>query len=457
VIVVSHRGPYRFEQRDDGTFAAHRGAGGIVSALMPLLSELGDGSTWVAAAMSDDDSAAMRSGATDGLDIDVHLLDIDPTLHRMHYEVVSNSVLWFLLHGLFDRVRRPRFDINFRDAWEGFVDVNRAFATCIAENAPEGDVVLVQDYQLALVPAELRVLRDDLRVVHFTHTPFSPPDDFAMLPTDVGRALCASLAGCPAGFHTTRWARAFQQSARAALGRRARIMTPFAAPLGPDPNALDEIAAAPSTRDAANMLDEVAGDRLVVLRSDRVEPSKNIVRGFHAFDRLLEARPGTRGRVVFIALIYPSREHLADYLAYANEIEQVIARVNERWGTADWTPIVLDDRDDFPLSMAGMQRYDVLFVNPVRDGLNLVAKEGPLLNRRDGVLCLSPEAGAYEELHDAALAVHPFDIEQAAGALDTALAMPLDERASRARRLRRLVAARTPSTWLADLLRHAPE
>jgi trehalose 6-phosphate synthase len=457
VIVVSHRGPYRFQRHDDGTFTAHRGAGGIVSALTPLLTELGHDSTWIAAAISEEDTEASRAGAAQGLDINLRLLDVDPALHRMHYDVVSNSVLWFLFHGLFDRVRRPRFDLHFRDAWDGFVEVNRAFAQCVADTAPERDVVLVQDYQLALVPAELRGLRDDLRVVHFTHTPFCGPDDLAMLPSDVGQALCASLAGCPSGFHTSRWAQAFQQSARWVLGRRAHITKPFAAPLGPDAQALDEVAQSKATKEAADMLAGVVGDRLVVLRSDRIEPSKNIVRGFHAFDRLLEARPGLRGRVVFIALLYPSREGLAEYLAYANEVEQIVSRVNERWGTADWTPIVLDDRDDFPLSVAGMQRYDVLFLNPIRDGLNLVAKEGPLVNRRDGVLCLSPEAGAYEELHDAALGVHPFDIEQAAGALDTALAMPLDERGARARELQRLVAARTPSHWLGDLLDHAPQ
>jgi trehalose 6-phosphate synthase len=144
-------------------------------------------------------------------------------------------------------------------------------------------------------------------------------------------------------------------------------------------------------------------------------------------------------------------------LAYANEIDQVVARVNERWGTREWTPIVFDDRDDFARSIAGLQRYDVLLVNPIRDGLNLVAKEGPVCNRRDGVLCLSPEAGAFEELKGAAIPVHPYDIEHAAVALDTALSMPLDQRAARARRLRDIAAARTPATWLADLVSQAPQ
>ncbi|MGH8978771.1 MAG: trehalose-6-phosphate synthase, partial [Acidimicrobiia bacterium] len=238
---------------------------------------------------------------------------------------------------------------------------------------------------------------------------------------------------------------------RGILGERTP-MQPFKAALGPDVDALTEMAAERETRDAADALADVVGDRLVVLRTDRVDPSKNIVRGFLAYDRLLEARPGLRGRVVFVAMVYPSRQTLPEYLAYANEIEQVVDRVNERWATRDWLPIIFDPRDDFARSVAGMQRYDVLFVNPLKDGMNLVAKEGPLLNRRDGLVCLSREAGAFEELESAVLPLHPFDLEQMAGALDDALATPMDERALQAEHVRELAAATSPRSWLAELL-----
>jgi len=456
MIVLSHRGPYRFRRNAAGTFDASRGAGGIVSALGPLLAEKDD-STWIAAALSDEDLDAARAGATDGLDIDLRLLELDVAQHRLHYDVIANGVLWFLHHNLFDRIRRPRFDIHFRDAWAAYVAVNEAFTEAVAGEAKDHDIVLVQDYQLALVPGQLRERRPDLRVVHFTHTPFCGPDDISILPDDVGIDLCASLASGPAGFHTQRWADAYRRSAREVLGRRATITAPFAASLGPDAGALEEVAASSACRAAAAGLADTVGERLVIMRTDRIEPSKNIVRGFIAFDRLLEARPGLRGRVVFVAMVYPSRQGLAEYLAYASEVTQAVERVNERWSTRDWTPIVLDDRDDFARSVAGLERYDVLIVNPLRDGLNLVAKEGPVCNRRDGVLCLSPEAGAYEELHTAAIPVHPYDIEHTAAALDTALALPLDERAARATRLRALASARTPGDWLRDLIRHAGE
>lgn len=454
MIVVSHRGPYQYGRDDNGELVAQRGAGGIVSALGPLLADKVD-ATWMAAAMSDDDRAAGKAGTIGDLDVNLRLLDLDREQHRMHYEVVANGVLWFLHHGMFDRARRPRFDLRFRDAWDAFVAVNQRFADEVAQSATAGEIVLVQDYQLALVAGQLRAQRPDLRVVHFTHTPFAGPDDFSLLPTDVGEALCAALASGPAGFHTRRWAESYRQSARRALGPRASIPAPFAATLGPDVAALEEVAVGADARAAGRLLADKVGDRLVIARSDRIDPSKNIVRGFLAFDRLLEARPGLRGRVVFVAMVYPSRQGLAEYLAYENEVEQTVARVNDRWATRDWVPVLLDDRDDFARSVAGMQRYDVLLVNALRDGLNLVAKEGPVVNRRDGVLCLSPEAGAYEELQGAALAVHPYDIEQCAGVLDDALSMPLDERAARASKLRALAIARSPADWLADLVRHA--
>jgi trehalose 6-phosphate synthase len=162
-----------------------------------------------------------------------------------------------------------------------------------------------------------------------------------------------------------------------------------------------------------------------------------------------------RERVVFVARLNASRETMPEYLGYRNEVEQAAQRVNERWGTAEWQPVVLDARDDFPSTVAALLRYDVLVVNPIKDGLNLVAKEGPLLNERDGVLCLSPEAGAWDELGDAALRIHPYDIEQAAGVLFAALGMDRDEREARSARLRAFAHARRPSDWLDDQLRAA--
>jgi trehalose 6-phosphate synthase len=234
------------------------------------------------------------------------------------------------------------------------------------------------------------------------------------------------------------------------LGADADIAATFVSPLAPDTAALTAVASSPEHEAATAELDELLGDRLMLLRVDRVDPSKNVLRGFAAFDLLLEDHPEWRGRVVFVARLNPTRESLAEYLGYRNEVEQGANRLNARWGTADWTPVALDTRDDLARTVAALCRYDVLLVNPLKDGLKLVAKEGPILNRNDGVLCLSPDAGAWDELGEAALLVHPYDLEQCAATLHVALSMAPEQRASRATRLRELASVRTPGEWLAD-------
>jgi trehalose 6-phosphate synthase len=454
-MLVTHRGPYRFSVRDDGSFAATRGAGGIVSALLPLVDrDVGDERpAWIAAAIGDDDRAAVAAGAVTVPSFDLQLLALDPDQHRMHYDVISNAVLWFLHHGLFDLAYRPRFDRHLREAWDGYVAVNAAFADCVVSSAPERDRVLVHDYHLALVPGMVRDRRPDLRITHFTHTPFCGPNSIRVLPTDMAEAMCASMATAPAGFHTERWGRAYEASAREILGKD--VDGTYAAPLGPDPASLAELATSDAVARATADLDELVGDRKLLLRADRIDLSKNIARGFLVFDELLATRAEWRERVVFVAMLNRSRSNLAEYLAYEQEVDQAAARVNERWGTRDWQPVVVDTRDDYERTVAGFGRYDVLVVNPMKDGLNLVAKEGPLVNRRDGVVVLSPEAGAYDELHEPVVAIHPYDIEHGAAALHRALTMPDDERAARARLLRELASAHTPETWLDELIAHA--
>jgi trehalose 6-phosphate synthase len=448
-LVASFRGPFLFVAQEGGGFALQPGAGGLASALSPLLVDGDHDVTWVAAALTKDDRAALAAGGAHVPGLDLALLDLDPALVRLHYDVVSNGTLWFLYHGMFDLVRRPRFDRHFHEGWAGYVEVNERFAAAVIEHATPDDFVLLQDYQLALVPGIVRAARPDLRIAHFTHTPFCGPNTIRVLPTEVAEQITRSMASVPCGFHTNRWARAYDASVHEMIDPPVPPVT-FTASLGPDPDALREMAESDEAHAAAAEFDDVVGDRRVILRIDRIDPSKNIVRGFAAYERLLETHPEWRGGVVFVALLNPSRDALPEYLAYRQEVDQAAEAVNARWARGDWTPVILDARDDYPRSVAGLERYDVLLVNPIKDGLNLVAKEGPLVNRRDGVLCLSPEAGAWEELGSAAVRVHTFDVEDAAHALHDALVMDADERHARAVRLCKLASARTPRDWLAD-------
>jgi trehalose 6-phosphate synthase len=251
------------------------------------------------------------------------------------------------------------------------------------------------------------------------------------------------------GFHSRRWADCFTACCAEQLGVTP---TTFVAPLAPDAADVGKVAEGDACAAALVELDRAVGERALVVRVDRIELSKNILRGFVAFEDLLERYPEWRERVVFGAFVYPSREGLPEYLAYRQEVESTVRRINERWATPGWTPILFDPTDDFPRSVAALRRADVFLINPIRDGLNLVAEEGPLVNERDAVLLLSPEAGVYDQLAGAARSVHPYDISGTADALALALGATPDERAAEAAELRRRAAARTPEDWLADQL-----
>ena len=448
LVVASNRGPLSFAFDDAGQPVPSGSAGGLAAALAPLLA--GTGATWVACAMSEADRAAAAAGlfASDGLTL--RAVEPAPDVYRMAYDVVSNSTLWFMHHHLFDLTRRPLIDRHWVEAWDAYADLNTLFCDAVAEVAAEHATVLVQDYHLCLLPALLRRRRPDLRTVHFTHTPFADPGVMRVLPAAAARDILAGMAEAGScGFHTSRWEWAYRACCADMGVEPGRT---FVSALVPDAEVLATRAAEPACVEARRELDERLGDCRLVLRVDRIEPSKNLLRGFWALDELLRARADLRGRIVMVAHAYNSRQTLAEYLAYGNEVEHAAARLNETWHTGDWEPVVLDVADDPARSLAGLTRYDVLLVNPLRDGLNLVAKEGPLVNTTDGVLALSREAGAMAELAGPVMELNPCDVSGTAAALAAALDMDPTERASRAESLRELVRRRKPGDWLADLL-----
>ncbi len=448
VVIVSNRGPVSFRLDESGELQSRRGAGGLVSGIGPLVA--GTDAIWIAAAMSDADRVAAGSGVIDAEGFRAQLLDIDDDIFRRSYDVVCNATLWFAYHGLWDLARRPRFDHRWPEAWESYRAVNQLFAEATAEVAPEGSIVLVQDYHLALMGPILAERRPDTDAVHFSHTPFAGPDLISVLPDAAAAELLDSMGRFKAcGFHSRRWAADFQASAAQLVGFAP---TTFVAPLATDPDDISSTASSEACSTALTELNTLLDDRQLICRVDRIELSKNLLRGFHAYDDLLDRHPEWRGRVVFGAFVYPSREALPEYLSYRQEVEGLVRRVNERWGTADWVPILYDGTDDYPRSVAALRRYDVLLVNPIRDGLNLVAKEGPLVNERDGVLALSRGAGVFDELGSVALPVHPYDVAATSGVLHEALGMDPTARATHASAVREVAASRTPADWLDDLV-----
>lgn len=454
VVIVSNRGPVSFRLDDRGLPEARRGAGGLVSGLGPLVRETD--TLWIAAAMTDGDRIVAEQGATRAEGFRVRLLDVDADTWKAHYDEVCNQALWFAHHGLFDPVFEPAWPPGWVGGpWAAHRRVNDTFAAAVIEDAPQGAVIAIQDYHLCLMAPQLRTARPDLRLVHFSHTPFATPLWLRTLPVAARHELIDGLAAHHAcGFHTRRWAEDFTACC-ADLGVEAP--TTFVAPLGPDPDDLAATIGSDACQRAHDELDDLVGERQFLVRVDRIELSKNVLRGFDAYAAVLEADPERRGRIVFGAFVYPSRAGVPAYDRYRRAVTDRVEQINATYGTEDWTPIILDAEDDYPRSMAALRRADVVIVNPIRDGLNLVAKEAMVVNDRKGQLVLSPEAGAWDELADGAWGADPFDLGATAQAIAGALDAPADERARRHALLRDASLARGPANWLADQLTAAAE
>jgi trehalose 6-phosphate synthase len=470
VLVASNRGPVSFSVSDSGELTMRRGGGGLVSGLASVASEPGTDVIWVCAALSDADRTATRQAPGGRLDRAGHdtngsavqMLDIpEATFHRA-YNAVANSTLWFVHHLLYDTPNQPLFDARARRDWQSYEAYNAAFADALAQDAQPGSKVAVQDYHLSLAPLMLRERRPDVKIAHFSHTPWAPPEYFSLLPDDIGVKVLEGILGADhAGFLAERWADAFLDCCEAILearvdriartvthrGRTTRIGVHA---LGIDGPALRERAAEADVAARAAALREQVGDRQLVVRIDRTELSKNIVRGLAAYWELLVNRPEWHGRVVQLAFAYPSRHDLPEYREYTAAVQRIATEINDEFGTPEWTPLILQVNDDYPRSLAAYGMADVLVVNPIRDGMNLVAKEGPVLSERGCALILSREAGAAAELAEDAIMINPYDVSQTAEALHQALLMPRDERAARCARLAAAATALPPQRWFAD-------
>jgi trehalose 6-phosphate synthase len=449
ILVASNRGPVTYEVHEDGSLRAKRGGGGLVSGLSAIGPDAG--ALWVCSALGDGDREAVRRGvAEDG----VRMLDIDADVHADAYNGIANSVLWFVHHMLYQTPLEPVFDAEFRRRWASYEVYNRAFAEALAAEAAQGAVVIVQDYHLTLVPGMLRALRPDLRIGHFSHTPWAPVDYFRMLPDDIAEQVLRGMLGADRlGFLTHRWADAFTVCCDALVGGLGDTRIGVHG-LGADADFLRRRSHEADVADRMAALREQIGEgRRTIVRVDRTELSKNIVRGLLAYRQLLEDHPEWRERVVHVAFAYPSRQDLAVYRDYTAEVQRVATEINSRYGTPGWTPVVLHVKDDFARSLAAYRLADVALVNPIRDGMNLVAKEVPVVSDEGCVLVLSREAGAYEELGEDAVVVNPYDVVGTARALDAALAMPVGERAERTKRLAAAATALPPAQWFLEQLR----
>jgi trehalose 6-phosphate synthase len=477
LVLVSNRGPVTFGP--DGEI--RRGTGGLVTALIGLASHREV--TWIASAMSEEDVIAAERvegrpflvHAPDGGDYRVKLVASDPDAYDRFYNIIANPMLWFIQHYLWDLSNAPDIRRHETEAFEfGYNVVNEDLARAVLEeiDGVQQPVVMVHDYHLYTLPALIRRARPDAILHHFVHIPWSQSDSWRVLPTMLrDEVYNGILSNDIIGFHTRSYRRNFLQCCEDLLGYEVdyergivscgeREVWVRAYPLPIDATAVQAVAERSRTRAFEDALLRRRRDHLI-LRVDRADLSKNVLRGFSAFDVFLEQHPEFHERVTFIAQLMPSRTDVPEYAEYLERIEAVVAVVNHRHGSPDWMPIQLKVRDDLEEAVAAYKHYDVLIVNAMFDGMNLVAKEGPMVNERAGVSILSENTGAHEELGDYALSVNPFDIQELADSIHAALTMPEAERRRRHEGLKSIVTARDPGDWvddqLADIRRKAAE
>jgi trehalose 6-phosphate synthase len=464
LVLVSNRGPVTFQE--DGSI--RRGTGGLATALIGLASHRD--AVWIASAMTAQDAqVAQEHGgrafgveAPHGGEFRVRFVASDDQAYDRFYNIFANPMLWFIQHYLWDLSNAPDIRRHEVEAFEfGYNVVNEDLATAVLEeiDGQEEPVVMVHDYQLYTLPGMVRRARPDAFLHHFVHIPWTQPDAWRVLPSTIRDEIYHGvLANDIVGFHTRSYRRNFLQCCRDLMDLEVdmkrgvvfiddREVWVRAYPLPIDYRATREVA----QRDRVKEFEEKLLARrreFSILRVDRADLSKNVLRGFTGFDIFLEQHPEFSERITFTAQLMPSRTDVPEYAEYLEKIEALVAVVNHRHGTPDWMPISLKLRDDLDEAVASYKHYDVMMVNAMFDGMNLVAKEGPLVNERDGVSILSENTGAHEELGEFALSVNPFDVQELANSIYAALTMDAEERKRRSEGLKQVITSRDPGDWI---------
>ncbi len=470
LIIASNHGPVTFHKDENGVLQPQRsGGGGLVTALSGIAQHVE--ACWIASALSDDDKA-WQGGVVpigeDGGSIRVEFVTSDSAAYDGYYKVIANPLLWFLQHSMWDIFRSPTIDRNTWQNWQnGYQAVNRSFAEAVVrqiQSDQRPSLVMLQDYHLYLAPYYIRrVLRPRARytLMHFIHIPWPGSEDWAYLPPRMRLAILEGLLSVDLlGFQTREDGLNFIRTCESHMPhahvnfKQGRIWYRNHAtnvrdfPISIDVKSLKRFAESQEVEENRKSLLEQYGGRLLILRIDRIEPSKNIVRGFQAFDELLDLHPEYRGKVQFLALLVPSRMEVEEYQSYLNELMGAAGQLNAKYGDSSWEPVRVVVGENYPRAVAALQLYDVLLVNSISDGMNLVAKEGPVVNQQNGVLVLSERTGARQQLESGALVIPPLDVSATAAAIHQALVMRVEDRTERAERLRSLIEKEDIVDWL---------
>src|SRR5260221_5779509 len=450
LIIVTNRGPVEYYMDQDKTLRYRRGEGGVVTALIEAMPSLD--TTWIALAMTEGDRMAVQQ-AHDGLlrpplpsqRTQLRYVNVPKGVYHNHYDIVSNQVLWFLQHYLFEHSAAfPPVEHILR-AWEnGYAKANAAIADAVhaqIERNASSTIVVLHDYHLYLAPTLIRHHHPAILMQQFIHIPWPEVRYWqSHLPTEITQAIYNSLLGNDIlAFQTKRDAQNFLEGVPAllkdvdvdvedaAIIRQSHRTLVRDYPISISVAEERRIVHSAAGKHAAQHIRHLLGEQ-TIMRVDRIEPTKNIVQGFHAYAYLLERHPELYEKVTFLAFLVPSRQALSIYRRYREEILKLIEDINQKFGRNEWTPIQAFVQNNRTQALAALQFYDVLLVNPLIDGMNLVAKEGSIVNQRNGVLVLSRTSGAFQHLQAPPIPIPPPHTAPTPAAPHPALTLSPDDR-----------------------------
>jgi len=475
LIIVTNRGPVEYYLDQDKTLRYRRGEGGVVTALIEAMPSMD--TTWIALAMTEGDRMAVQQ-AHDGLlrpplpsqRTQLRYVTVPKGVYHNHYDIVSNQVLWFLQHYLFEHSAAfPTFE-QILHAWEnGYSKANAAIADAVSaqiERNQSSTIVALHDYHLYLAPTLIRHHHPSIIMQQFIHIPWPEVRYWqSHLPTEITQAIYNGLLGNDIlGFQTKRDAQNFLEGVPALLNDVAVDIEDAAIVRQSHRTLVRDYPISISVSEERRIIHSAAGKRAAqhirpllgeqtIMRVDRIEPTKNIVQGFQAYAYILERHPELYEKVTFLAFLVPSRQTLSIYRKYREEILKLIEHINQKFGRNEWTPIQAFVQNNRTQALAALQFYDVLLVNPLIDGMNLVAKEGPIVNQRNGVLILSRTSGAFQQLEEASIPISPADMVETAEALYKALTLSPEERRQKAELARQSVEHNDLKTWIAQQVR----
>ncbi len=472
IIVASNRGPVVFKRDETGKIELIRGAGGIVGSMIPFLEKTHG--KWVSSAIGECDEHINNKYSNkvpiplEDPEYYVQFIKTEEDVYNGFNGKFANPLLWFIHHSMWNPPYSPCADDELHQSWDSYKYVNSMFAAAIAEDVYKSEktpIVMLQDYHLYLTPKLIRKQHPDVLMSQFVHIPFPPPEIFQQLPNHMQiEILDSMLTNDVLGFHIPRYMNNFFQTIKLILpnasvdeilgdilynGHVCHVRT---YPISVDMETLQTHAQNPNVIAKEAEVDEMIGDCKLIYRTDRADLSKNIIRGFQAYDMFLEKYPEWREKVKFVATLMPSRQDIKIYREYTDKIRDIVKEINEKYATPDWQPIKYICRGDYDLVIALLKKYDVLMVNPILDGMNIVAKEGSVVNENNGVLVLSTGAGCYEELKDGAICINPFDLRQTAESIDMALLMDEKTKIQMIANTRTAIQKNDLNKWVSDQL-----